>query len=150
MIESIGKKNRANQQRIIALWMMFCFMVSYLPVTHSWYLSLKGRDDLAQIVVAVVQAQIDIKKNAPVKDRKQALDNIFKELKIATGKITVMPAPDKGGILLTQINPEIPLLQTSFRLRVDKTHFYTIMNEIKQYQSIFLTIDPRPPENYIV
>jgi hypothetical protein len=144
-------KNNTNFIRkntgLITLWMILCFSVSYLPVTNSWYLAMNGQDNLSRIVASVVRAKIELDEKTSAETVNQTINNIFKELKIATGIIKVQNPPRKGKISLIEINPDKPLQPAPFRLLVDKRQLYALSTNHKNYQSVSLSIETPPPNS---
>ncbi len=134
-----------NRKEIIAMVMIICFIVSYLPVTQSWYLSLNGRSDLSRLVISAMAVKKHLEQKTSEKAVAQSIDLIFKELKIATGITKIKLAPGKPKVLLTEIVPEFPLVPESFRFRMFQDYLDTIWSRMTLYHSISLSIDPRPP-----
>ncbi len=150
MAERIMTQVFAHRRRIIAFWMILCFGVSYLPVTNSWYLSMKGREDLTRLVTSMVRVKIDVDQKIPAGEFHQTMDKMFTELKIATGKVKIENTPEKGKVLLVEIVPEFALQPGLFRLCVDQKRLYSVSDQDQTHPSIFLTIDTPPPENRFV
>lgn len=136
-----------RKQRIILSWVILCFAVSYLPVTNSWYLSPNGRDGLTRMVVTVVRAGIEIGNKKDAVACNQSIGDVFKELKMATGKIKIQSPFQKGWISLIEINPDVFLKTDVFCICCEKKILYSIRIQNRQYQSAILSIDTPPPEN---
>lgn len=136
-----------NKRDIISIVMMICFIVAYLPVTSSWYISVKGRLDLSRLVMAATTLNAHIDKKTSEKKLARSIDIMFNELKFATGKIKVEKGPEKSEVLLTEILPEFPLIPKSFRIKVVQRSLYNITDNNNFYQSISLFVDPPPPKN---
>jgi len=138
---------RIHKRNIIAVGMMICFIVSFLPVTGSWYLSLNGQTDLSGLVISAMTVKKHLDQKTSQKEIARTIDNIFKELKFATGKIRVKKDSEKSRIHLTRIVPEFPLQPEHFRLKIAQEYFYKITDKHSSYQSILILIDPPPPRN---
>jgi hypothetical protein len=136
---------RKNKQ-IISFWMILCFAVSYLPVTNSWYLSIKGREDLTRLLASVARTQMAFDREEHAETVSQTMADMFTELKIAAGIIRKDTPPEKGSISLVHIVPEFPVQPLPFKLKVDKKQYDHLFCLSKNYQSVFLPIDTPPPE----
>jgi hypothetical protein len=142
-----GSRHRAKfHQRIIAFVMLLCFAVSYLPVTNYWYLTFNGTQDLTRLLASVIRVKIDMDDQTSDRSVNQNLDNMFKELKIATGQIAPETPAGTGKIALVQIAPEFPLKPAPFSLFMNKRHQMCLYMFENNYQSILLSIDTPPPE----
>ena len=139
-------KKRMYKRNIIVVGMMICFIVSFLPVTGSWYLSLNGRTDLSRLVISAMAVKKHLDQKTSQKEIARSIDNIFKELKIATGKIKGKKDSEKSRIQLTRIVPEFPLLSEHFRLKITQKYLYKITNKHNFYQSILLPPESPPPQ----
>jgi hypothetical protein len=142
-----GSRHRAKtHQRIIAFVMLLCFAVSYLPVTNYWYLTFNGTQDLTRLLASMIRVKIDMDHQTPDRSVNQNLDNMFKELKIATGQIAPETPSGTGKIALVQIAPEFPLKPSPFSLYMYKKYQFCLYLFENNYQSVFLSIDTPPPE----
>ena len=135
-----------KNSRIISLWMILCFAVSYLPVTNSWYLAISGQDNLTRILAGIVKVKIELDEKTPAEQVNQTINNMFRELKIATGIIKVRTPPPKNKISLIEINPDKPLQPGSFSL-IPRNQLYALSISYKKYQSVYLPIETPPPRS---
>jgi len=137
-----------NRKRLITMLIAVCFTVSYLPVADHWLVSFKNRATLAPLVTSAMA----VKKYFGIKDNPEklagSLSSVFKELKIATGQIKLKATQKKGPVFLTEIIPEYPLLKCILLPYITSGAGELIPDENFFYQSIILSPDPRPPENY--
>lgn len=146
MAHGTGTNAIPRRHRIICFLMVMCFSVSYLPVTNYWYVSIKGQEDLTRLVALMARAKINIDNKQSPEAVNQAIDSLFKELKIAAGIVQPDPPLEKGKITLVEISPEFPVHPVMFRLRIDKKQLYGLTGHDPFYQSICLSIDTPPPE----
>jgi hypothetical protein len=137
---------RMNKRDIISIGMMICFIVSYLPVTSSWYISLNGRLDLSRLVISAMTMKNHIDRKSPEKELARSIDSVFKELKIATGQVKIHKTPEKKALLLTEILPEYPVLKFLSNLNSYQDFFILIPYKNVFYQTDQLPPEPPPPE----
>jgi hypothetical protein len=121
--------------------------VSYLPVTHSWYLSWDGYKEMARLAASAARARIAVETGRPDKAVDQAVQDMFRQLKIAAGLVNPEPiTPEKAGISLVEIHPEFPIQPAPFRLCIDKI-FLSGPPGRSRHRLLFVpSIDTPPPE----
>lgn len=130
-----------NKQGIISIGVVICFIVSFLPLAGSWYLSLEGRTDLSRLVISAVTVKKNLDKKLPEKKIAQSIDNIFKELKFATGQVKMSTTPEQKLIRLAKIIPEYPVLNRISILNAYQDFFVLI-----PYKNVFFQTHRLPPE----
>lgn len=145
-----GKKNffliRMNKRDIISIGMMICFIVSYLPVTSSWHISMKGRLDLSRLVISAMTLKQHFAQKTSEKKLARSIDAVFKELKFATGQVKLHKTPGKKPIHLTEILPEYPVLKALSGLSSYPDFFILVPYKKVFYQTDQSPPDPPPPE----
>lgn len=134
-----------GKQRIISMCMLGCFVIAYLPVAGTWFLSLNGRSNLAALVISASRINSPVVASGCEKETSESLSRLFKELKIATGQIKIKKVPDKGKISLIKILPQFPIRPAPFESRIIQKMTGLIFEPDFHYISIFLSIDPPPP-----
>ena len=135
-----------NKRDIISIGMMICFIVSYLPVTSSWHISMKGRLDLSRLVISAITMKTHFDQKTSEKKRARSIDAVFKELKFATGQVKLHKTPGKKPIHLTENLPEYPVLSALSGLNAYLDSFILIPHKNVFYQNDLFPPDTPPPE----
>ena len=125
--------------------MLGCFIIAFLPVTGSWFLSFNGRSNLAALVISASRIKPSAVASGCEKETSESLRRLFIELKIATGQVKLKKAKDKGKIGLIKILPQFPIRPAPFKLRIIQKLTGLIFEPDFHYISISHSIDPPPP-----
>ncbi len=140
-----GKKNlysiRINKKCIISFCVVICFIVSYLPVTQSWYISLANQSNLSRLIISAIKVKKQILHGASDKEVSRSMRSIFHELKLATGQINLNKIPKKKSINLTEIKADLPVPGLS-----QYSYCYDDFFSLIVYESIFYQLDQLPPD----
>jgi hypothetical protein len=145
-----GKKNFflvwMNKRDIIAIGMMICFIIAYLPVTGSWHISMKSRLDLSRLVISTMTLKQHFAQKTSEKEISRSIGTMFNELKFATGQVKLHKTPEKKPIHLTEILPEYPVLSVLSGFDPFPDFYILIPHKKIFYQNDALPPDTPPPE----